>query len=128
MTVECVWFDTAPERPWRPGMVFPDPYRIELSQRIKGQLASGERAFPIAVCTPMRGDELWKAAHPGEERGQWFGLDCHPTGKPDGHWNVVIVGELVEGAKPDITVTPSMNAVGIYHGYLTNGVLSDDIV
>lgn len=31
-----------------------------------------------------------------------------------------------EGTLPNITVTPSVNAVGVYHGFLQNGVLTSD--
>ena len=33
----------------------------------------------------------------------------------------------VTGDPPNLTVTPSINSVGEYHGYLTDGVLSDDL-
>lgn len=32
----------------------------------------------------------------------------------------------VNGDPPNISVSPSINAVGDYHGWLQNGVLSDD--
>lgn len=44
---------------------------------------------------------------------------CIADGKYYGGW-------IVSGVAPNITVTPSINAQGVYHGYLTNGVLSDD--
>lgn len=128
--IECVWFDAPPEGPWEPGWCFPDPYGsrqgwMGLSKRYLEHDAAHRP--PICVTVPMHGDESWEAAHPGQRRGTWFGIDCHPTDKPDEAWNVEIVDALVHGTKPDITVTPSMHAVGIYHGWLTNGVLSDDL-
>lgn len=36
-------------------------------------------------------------------------------------------GWTVTGEPPNITVTPSINMVNTYHGFLTNGVLSDDV-
>lgn len=36
-------------------------------------------------------------------------------------------GWLVEGEAPLITVTPSININGRYHGHLANGVISDDV-
>lgn len=52
-----------------------------------------------------------------------------PSGRPfcvdrkasDGTW------WAVAGEPPNITVNPSINHVGAYHGYLRNGVLSDDV-
>jgi hypothetical protein len=35
-------------------------------------------------------------------------------------------GWTVTGTPPLITVTPSINAVGSYHGYIKNGIISDD--
>lgn len=35
-------------------------------------------------------------------------------------------GWVVKGIPPKITVTPSINAVGRYHGFITNGIISDD--
>lgn len=36
-------------------------------------------------------------------------------------------GWTVTGTAPNITVSPSINHVGRYHGWLQNGVLSDDV-
>jgi hypothetical protein len=71
------------------------------------------------VCLPIRNGN--------PNHGTQFIIDSHPTDQPDGHWDVEINGPLVDGQKPDITVTPSIHAVGIYHGFLTNGVLTDDL-
>lgn len=35
-------------------------------------------------------------------------------------------GWTITGEPPNLTVTPSINVIGSYHGWLTNGVLSDD--
>lgn len=44
-----------------------------------------------------------------------------PLDRPEtvGRWR--ISGEL-----PDITVQPSINCEGVYHGWITDGVISDD--
>lgn len=46
-----------------------------------------------------------------------------PTWTKDGAgphgWNVV-------GDPPNLTITPSINCSGVYHGYITNGVITDD--
>ena len=49
---------------------------------------------------------------------------CWNTG-PDGKI-VYHGGWSVLGFLPNITVTPSINIVGSYHGYITNGVITDD--
>lgn len=36
-------------------------------------------------------------------------------------------GWVVTGNPPNITVSPSINAIGMYHGFLQNGILSDDV-
>lgn len=36
-------------------------------------------------------------------------------------------GWIVTGEAPNITVSPSINCIGHYHGWLQNGVLSDDV-
>lgn len=36
-------------------------------------------------------------------------------------------GWTVSGTPPQITVSPSINMVGSYHGYLQNGVVTDDV-
>lgn len=35
-------------------------------------------------------------------------------------------GELRHGQQPDITLSPSINIVGHYHGWIRNGVITDD--
>ena len=67
--------------------------------------------------------------------GTYFCLDSRCTAKTSG-WNVKVVGELVEGQKPDITVTPSIRISTrikqgndwvdkeIFHGHITNGVIT----
>ena len=50
--------------------------------------------------------------------GDWFYVDSKCSGEDHG-WTVT-------GDPPLITVSPSINAIGSYHGWLQNGVLSDD--
>lgn len=35
-------------------------------------------------------------------------------------------GWRVEGEPPNLLISPSINLVGVYHGYIQNGVISDD--
>lgn len=46
-----------------------------------------------------------------------------------GHWGDNPTGEgwQVTGEPPKVTVQPSINLVGVYHGWLHDGVLSDDV-
>lgn len=64
---------------------------------------AGKRA-PLAVVLP---------------NGDIFGIDTHITGSRRG-WTVT-------GEAPNITVSPSINFIGRYHGWLQNGVLSEDV-
>jgi hypothetical protein len=45
---------------------------------------------------------------------------CWENGRHYGGWTVT-------GTPPHITVQPSINMVGLYHGWLQSGVLSDDV-
>jgi hypothetical protein len=117
LPIDCVWFDEPPDdgKGWRPGWCFPLGYR--LSKRYLEHVAPHRK--PISVCLPFRGSRLGGATP--------FCIDSHPTDQPDGAWIVTIVGLLVHGAKPDITVSPSIHAVGLYHGFLQHGTLTDDL-
>ena len=61
---------------------------------------------PLLVCLP-NGDE--------------FPIDARVTDSQDGH------GWTVTGEAPNVTVNPSINCIGRYHGWIQNGVLSDDV-
>lgn len=57
------------------------------------------------------------------EAGSWSPDQMACDGERGWHGD----GWTVVGDLPDITVTPSINIAGRYHGYLTRGVLSDDM-
>lgn len=120
MPIECVWFDEQPELPassWQPGWCNPVKNGWaggSLSKHYLEQVASIRP--PIVVLLPTRSG----GAVP------WC-IDWFPTDEPDGAWTVDVPWPLVVGAKPDITVAPSINAAGLYHGYLQHGVLTDDL-
>ncbi len=84
--------------------------------------------WPFAVCKPTRLSDYYRDKNytrkpllvrlPGRilfcvDGKQWS------DGKFFGGWKVT-------GEAPLITVEPSINCVGVYHGLLVNGVLSDD--
>jgi hypothetical protein len=50
----------------------------------------------------------------------WFCVDSQTTDGAGQGWTVT-------GEPPKITVSPSINMVGLYHGWLRDGVLSDDV-
>lgn len=61
------------------------------------------------------------------QHGDIFLIDRFGSDDPlEKGWEVIIIGELVDGQTPDITLKPSINCVGSYHGYITNGVITDD--
>lgn len=66
---------------------------------------AGKR-LPLWVCLP---------------NGDHFCVDSQVSGAQDKH------GWAVTGEPPAITVSPSINCVGRWHGWLQNGVLSDDV-
>ncbi len=123
MAIKCVYFA---ERPvgtlWKPGWIFPLGY--DLSQHFL--LHDAPHRPALSVILPLRNDTKWEREHQ-TERGTAFCLDSCASGRPDQHWIVEIKGKLVDGRKPNITVSPSIDAKGIYHGYLKNGVLTDDL-
>lgn len=50
-----------------------------------------------------------------------FSPDEAYTDSPEGR------GWTVTGEAPNITVSPSINCVGLYHGWLRNGEISEDV-
>lgn len=65
---------------------------------------------PLMVAIPGRGTDGWTFP---------FCVDMRASDSPNG-WSLT-------GEPPNISVTPSIDAVGAYHGHITNGVLTDDI-
>jgi hypothetical protein len=61
------------------------------------------------------------------KNGDLFLIDRGASDDPDKKgWRVVINGPLEDGKKPDITMEPSINCVGSYHGYIRQGTITDD--
>jgi len=117
-----VWHDDAyvPEGPWPPGCAFfapPDSIYADfmLSDHYRENVAQHRR--PIVVTIPT--DRKYCVA---------FCVDSHPTAEEKRHeaWEVTIdESTFVNGERPLITVKPSIHIIGYYHGWLTDGVLSD---
>jgi hypothetical protein len=53
----------------------------------------------------------------------WFCVDSAAYDEARGYHGE---GWDVSGEPPNLTVSPSINIVGHYHGYITNGVITDD--
>jgi hypothetical protein len=64
-----------------------------------------EKRAPIAVCLPG---------------GSWWPIDAKCSGSDGPGWTIT-------GEPPNLTAHPSINAEGSYHGWLQNGVLSEDL-
>jgi hypothetical protein len=139
MPIDCVWIgdlDDAPRelickpgtdetvRP--PGVCYWSPYTSSfLSKHYLDNVAAIRR--PIVVELPYR-----QTDGRDPEFIRWHGcsfhIDSHPTSEPDAAWSVTVdMDSLIVGAKPLITVQPSIKCMDIYHGFLTDGVLTDDI-
>jgi len=58
--------------------------------------------------------------------GDFFCVDRKPSSGSEG-WDVTIKGEMCDGEPLYITVHPSINCVGSYHGWLKNGIISKDV-
>lgn len=133
--IECVWmgeiYDEQGEpvpgplndgNGWEVGWCFYMGY--SLSNHYKENVASLRK--PITVILPMRGRTGWKT--PEGLYPVNFCIDSHPTSKPEGAWTVEVDLEtLVVGYRPDITVAPSIDCRGLYHGFVQHGLITDDI-
>lgn len=57
-----------------------------------------------SICVVLPSKTIWRMNHPGTNGHMW----------------------QVSGEIPNVTAHPSINFVGIYHGWVQNGVVSDD--
>lgn len=107
------YYEQEPENP-QPGDMWPVPHWLEepdLAELLSEEYMQRWRSLraPLKVMLP---------------NGMRFCVDSKPTGGGSG-WDVT-------GKPPNITVHPSINYNGFsrqhgYHGWLQNGVLSDDV-
>ena len=125
---ECVWmgdYESLPEGPWSIGWVFygMGHYLSNNYKRI------AHLRPPITVICPCL--LHWEdGSKPDRLSGTPFCIDSFPTpddeqpDDPSKHWDLTVdIVSLVVGKKPMITVSPSINLVGIWHGWLQEGVL-----
>lgn len=97
-----------------PGDMYYDPDYLEIKyykERLSPQYWRewADKRLPIVVILPNR-----ETFCPDMKWGDGNG------GYKDNGWTVT-------GEAPNITVSPSINCQGRYHGWLQNGVLSDDV-
>jgi hypothetical protein len=96
------------EEEYRPGACWYDEELLDWQHLLsKRYLSIKDTRMPIVVLIPD-GNSL---TH--------FCVDFFPTDNKEGSWQV-------SGTLPAITITPSINLVGRYHGFIRNGILEDD--
>lgn len=99
----------------RPAYVPPPSWQAAMSWQCK--LTDHEHKHKIGA--------IWH--YPTETR-LFITLPCGSMFPADGHHDAPNgVGWTVTGEPPNITMTPSIRVHGGWHGYITNGVLSDDV-
>jgi hypothetical protein len=100
-----MWFDD-----WKLAEDCPPAIRADLSVEYRRDWEG--RRLPLIVAVPaLSGSTGWRLVP----------IDEHYTRPGETH------GWTVTGEPPRITVQPSINAVGDYHGWLIDGVLRDDV-
>lgn len=117
MAWQIVYHAEEPQE-WQVGDMWPVPHWANsniISKRYKEEYSKTRP--PLKVILP--------SSH--SKHGDIFLIDRFASDDPNEKgWEVILVGELVDGQTPDITLKPSINCVGSYHGYITNGVITDD--
>lgn len=120
----CVWMGDNPEwdQRWEIGHAYRLDSWIDHSTHWAG-------VRPIIVQCPVMLHWI-DGRHPDRLSSTQFNIYSYPTPDDDkpidpaAHWEVdVDESSLVIGQKPIITVSPSIHLVGIWHGWLQDGVL-----
>lgn len=124
----CVWvgdYDSLPEGPWQIGWTF-FGNGFNLSTKYLTDVASIRQ--PITVLIPVLWQ--WDDGRPSKLGCTPFCIDSHTTPDvggpkdPSKAWDVTVdMASLVIGQKPLITVHPSIDAEGCWHGFLQEGIL-----
>lgn len=115
MPWRVIYRDEEPEQP-AVGDIFPAADWAGSNMISDAYLALPEpRRPPLIVILPSK--------YPGGDR---FLVDRKPSDKKTGGWDVTIQGEMVDGQQLDITLHPSINCEGSYHGYIRQGVITND--
>lgn len=121
MPIECVWRQRRPTwRSARPGdCCWGNVVGFEslLSKHYLANVVAHRK--PIIV-------HLQDRTNPAHVFPFW--IDSHPSDDPAAAWDVTVdLASLVVGQTPNITVAPSIDCRGAYHGFLQGGVLTDDL-
>lgn len=116
--VERVKLNPHVEDKIRPGIYFTEMYRIPGTEALLsfrelkvGAIWQTERGLRIKL-PGSSGHNSWDMEQPAN---QW------ENGKI-----VAVHRWTVTGTAPDVTATPSINCVGVYHGFVTNGEVTED--
>lgn len=117
MPWKIIYHDVEPED-YKIGDMWPDPGWAKsniISEKYKRD--SADKRPPLMIILP--------SIH--YKDGDRFLIDRAASDDPEKKgWDVTIVGELKNGETPNITLSPSINCVGSYHGYIRNGEITDD--
>lgn len=115
------------------------PWPVVLFKDVDAARAAGVNGEPPIGAMFPANESNWQASvsanylrdWKGKRAAMWVLLPCR-------HWFCIDGaaydaergyhgdGWVVTGDPPNVTVTPSINCVGSYHGWLTAGVLTDD--
>lgn len=123
MPWNMIYYDECPETP-KVGNIWAAP-EWEESNIISHQFhlyTQGQRP-PLMVVLP--------SSSVSSPSGDYFLVDRKWDSDGDDNaedgWSITIVGDLIDGEQPDITLEPSIHVIDSYHGYIRNGVITDDL-
>lgn len=121
--IDCVWLDNPQYEDYGiPGRAFFTSFEghyHRLTEHYIYQVQSVRK--PIVVVFPAR------TKKGTDWPGTPFCIDNSSSSKL-GAWIVTVnLSSLVDGQKPDISLSPSIKIQGEYHGYLKNGTITDDL-
>jgi hypothetical protein len=85
------------------------------------QCKGPERGGCLVVKLPSHGHvPVWYEKYPTWIDGNAWHMDHSSTVGDDIYWTRT-------GEPPNVSATPSINMVGLYHGYVTNGQVTDPV-
>lgn len=124
----CVWTVVGNRDRWSIGSTFFVKRRYHGLSDLYRDVTSKVRAPIVVMCPHLL---HWEdGSRPDKLASTPFCIDVFPTPDddqpedPSKHWDLTVdLDSLVVGQKPRITVSPSIHLVGIWHGWLQDGVL-----
>lgn len=115
MSWPCYIVEEVPQEPPLPDPERPGVRFTVLFRTPDGELLPFNKLKVGAIYRDARtGIRVKLPGYSGQNR--W---DMEAFGGDGDTWNV-------SGEIPNVTATPSINCVGVYHGWVTNGVVTDD--